>query len=215
MFQAQSAMPRNYFQRYMGGMATWHERLKEAWEETGWSKAEFARRADVSYDNVVKYLAGRVDKPRGDILVRLSDALGKDDLWLEKGIDIEAPTRKVRLAGYIGAGQAVYPVDDGADDEVDAPADSPASTVAAQIRGDSMLPTFHEGWLIYWSRHKPPMEMVNQLAVVQLSDGRIMVKTIRLGSQPGLFRLTSFNAADIADVPLDWAAPIDWVKPRY
>lgn len=194
---------------------TWHDRLNEAWSAKGWSKAELARQSGVSYDNIIKYLAGMVEKPRGDILSKLSSALGKDELWLERGIDIEAPTRRVRLVGYIGAGQAVYPIDDGADDEVDAPADSPASTVAAQIRGDSMLPTFHEGWIIYWSRHKPPMEMVNQLAVVQLSDGRIMVKTIRLGSQPGLFRLTSFNAADIADVPLDWAAPIDWVKPRY
>ena len=41
--------------------------------------------------------------------------------------------------------------------------------------------------------------MINQLAVVQLSDGRIMVKTLRNGSQPGLFTLTSFNAADIVD----------------
>lgn len=214
MFQAQSAIPRNFFQGYQSVMS-WHDRLNQAWTDTGWSKAELARRSDVPYDSVVKYLAGKVDKPRGDILAKLSAALGKDDLWLERGIDLEAPTRLVRLVGYIGAGQAIYPVDDGGDEEVEAPANSHASTVAGKVRGDSMLPTFHDGWLIYWSKHLPPMEMVNQLAVVQVSDGRVMVKTIRLGSKPGLFHLTSFNAADISDVPLDWAAPIDWVKPRY
>jgi hypothetical protein len=71
-----------------------------------------------------------------------------------------------------------------------------------------------DGWIIYWSQPRPVSDMINRLAVVQLADGRIMVKTIRNGSEPGLWTLTSFNAADIVDVPADWAAPIDWIKPK-
>lgn len=192
---------------------TWAARLTDSFEATGWSKAELARRSGVSYDNVNKYLAGKVDKPRGDTLASLARALSVDPLWLEKGINPDSPTRMVPLKGYIGAGHFVEAADHGYE-EVEAPADSHPDTVAAQIRGDSQLPVLQDGWLIYWSMPKPAAMMVNQMAVVQLSDGRIMVKTIRNGSQPGLFTLTSFNAADIVDVPVDWAAKIDWIKPR-
>lgn len=77
-----------------------------------------------------------------------------------------------------------------------------------------MLPVFHDTWLIYWSTLRPPSTMVNKLGVFQLADGRIMVKTLRAGSEPGLWTLTSFNAADVVDVILDWGAEIDWIKPR-
>lgn len=192
---------------------TWAARLQDKFKETGWSKAELSRRSDVDYDNVTKYLAGKVKQPRGDVLAQLARALDVDPLWLEKGIDPDAPSRSVPLKGFIGAGQYVEALEHGPD-EIDAPADSHPDTVAAQIKGDSQLPMLHDGWVIYWSILNPPALMVNKMAVVQLSDGRIMVKTLRNGSQPGLWTLTSFNAADIVDVPVDWAAKIDWIKPR-
>lgn len=173
-----------------------------------------ARRSDVSYDNVIKYLDGKVDQPRGDTLAKLATALGVDALWLEKGIELGAPTRQVPLKGYIGAGQSVEAIDTGDDTTVEAPADSHPATVAAIVSGPSMLPMLPENWIIYWSKPGPASEMVNQLAVVQLSDGRIMVKTLRFGTKPGLWTLTSMNAGDISDVPVDWAAPIDWIRPR-
>jgi len=174
---------------------------------------ELSRRSGVSYDNVNKYLAGKVEKPRGATLSALARALEVDELWLEKGIDPDNPTRLVPLKGFIGAGGHIEAIEQGPE-EIEAPADSHPDTVAAEIRGDSQLPVLHDGWIIYWSIAKPAYEMINQLAVVQLSDGRIMVKTLRNGSKPGMYTLTSFNAADIVDVPVDWAAKIDWIKPR-
>lgn len=193
---------------------TWTDRLNAAFREKGWTKAELGRRASVPYDNVTKYLAGAVDQPRGDTLQRLAGALGVDPIWLEKGIQLGTPTRLVKLAGYIGAGHAVEAIGFGDGETIEAPADAHPETIAAIVRGDSMLPVFRENWVLYWSRHLPAADMVNQLAVVQLSDGRIMVKTIRNGTRPGLWTLTSANAGDIVDVPVDWAAPIDWIKPR-
>lgn len=213
MFQDAKSLTRIFFRGYDPAM-DWKTRLNAAFSTTGWSKAELSRRSGVSYDNVTKYLAGLVDKPRGDTLERLAVSLGIDTLWLEKGIDLSAPTRSVRLMGYIGAGQAVEAFDSGDDTTIEAPADAHPDTVAAKVRGDSMLPVFQENWIIYWSKHLPAHEMVNQLAVVQLADGRIMVKTLRLGSKAGLWTLTSANAGDIVDVPVDWAAPIDWIRPR-
>ncbi|AMM84778.1 LexA family transcriptional regulator [Martelella sp. AD-3] len=193
----------------------WVDRLNSAFEKTGWSKAELARRAGVSYDNVVKYLGGKVEKPRGDSLSSLASALNVDPIWLEHGLSTEYPTKLVPLKGYIGAGQHVEALDDGSSELIEAPADSHANTVAAIIKGDSMLPVFPEGWIIYWSKRLPPSDLVNRLAVVQLTDGRIYVKTIRHGSQPGLWTLTSSNAAEIVDVVIEWAAKVDWVKPSY
>lgn len=147
-----------------------------------------------------------------------ADLFSVDVGWLMTGKGSpdpqENPIRLVPLKGYIGAGGHVEAIDNGNDDEVEAPVDSHPATVAAQIRGDSQLPVLQDGWIIYWSTQLPASSLLNQMAVVQLADGRIMVKTIRNGSQPGFFTLTSYNAADIVDVPVDWAAKIDWIKPR-
>lgn len=77
-----------------------------------------------------------------------------------------------------------------------------------------MLPMFQEGWVIYWSRHLPAKEMINKLAVVQLANGQILVKTVKKGTTEGYFTLTSTNALDMEDQLVEWAAPIDWIKPR-
>lgn len=191
----------------------WASRLQAAFEEKGWSAAELARRSDVPYDSVKKYLAGKVKQPRGDTLDRLADALGVERLYLKEGLDTSAATRQVRLMGYVGAGQTIEAIPLGEDETIDAPADARDGTVAAQVRGDSMLPIFRDGWVLYWSRKLPPSEMVNETAIVQLADGRIMVKQIRMGSRPGLWTLASANASDVVDVVIDWAAPIDWIRP--
>lgn len=213
MFQDGNSISLKIIPTYHRAMSTWHDRLILKFQETGWSKAEFARRAGVPYDSLTKYLDGKVKQPRGDILQKLARALEIEPLWLEKGISQDTPVRMVPLKGYIGAGQHVEALEHGPD-ETEAPADSHPDTVAAQIRGDSQMPFLQDGWIIYWSLTRPASSMLNQLAVVQLADGRIMVKTLRNGSQPGLFTLTSFNAADIVDVPVDWAAKIDWIKPK-
>lgn len=184
--------------------------LRAILKETGWTQTDLATRLETTQATVSRWLKG--SEPEGhrrDAIVELyrSVATPEDGNFSEG-------ENTVRLIGYIGAGQAIYPLDDGADEKVEAPKDAKPSTVAAKIRGDSMLPVFHENWLIYWSRHLPPEEMQNQLCVVQLADGRLLVKTLRRGSDDGLWTLTSFNASDIIDVPVEWAAPIDWIKPR-
>lgn len=126
------------------------------------------------------------------------------------------PVRQVELKGYIGAGGEVEAYD-GADlGTIDAPANSHPGTVAAQIKGLSMMPAFEDGTVIYWSKLLPPGELLNTRCVVQCVDDRIMVKTIRRGSIDGLYNLESVNPAYpvMEDVEVLWVAKIDWVKPR-
>jgi len=181
------------------------EKIKAIQDRTGWSQVKLGEHFRTSQSTVNRWLNGA--EPEGHRRDQINDlyesVFGSAG---EKG-------RLVPLKGYIGAGGHVEALEHGPE-EVEAPADAPPDTVAAKVKGDSQLPMLSDGWIIYWSKALPVADMINRLAVVQLSDGRIMVKTIRLGSQPGLWTLTSFNAADIVDVPADWAAPIDWIKPR-
>jgi len=66
-------------------MSTWEKRLNKSFLESGWSKAELARRSGIQYDSLNKYLAGKVDQPRGDSLPRLAKALGVSLPWLRDG----------------------------------------------------------------------------------------------------------------------------------
>lgn len=121
----------------------------------------------------------------------------------------------VPVVGYVGAGQAIYPFAAEEIGEAEAPAGTAPDTVAVKVRGDSMHPVYMDGDALYYDRRLPPSEMLNRRAIVELTDGRMFVKTVKRGSEPGLFTLTSFNAPDIEDVQINWAAPIRWVQPGW
>lgn len=128
----------------------------------------------------------------------------------------EKTRRSVPLVGYVGAGQAIHPMDDPYE-AAPAPSDTRPSTVAVEVRGESMYPAYDDGTLLYYSKLLPPVEMVNKKCVVQLADGRIFVKVLRRGSSDRLWTLQSINSqyGDMVDQYVEWVAPIDWVKPRF
>lgn len=74
--------------RNLGGCMEWHERLERKRLEKGISGAELGRLSGIKYDNVMKYLRGKVERPRGDTLSRLAGALGTTEKFLLYG-DIE------------------------------------------------------------------------------------------------------------------------------
>jgi transcriptional regulator with XRE-family HTH domain len=69
-------------------MPTWHDRLNRLMRDKGWSARELARRADVPYDRLAKYLQGRVAKPRGEVIGKLAAALGTTELFITYGLDV-------------------------------------------------------------------------------------------------------------------------------
>lgn len=129
------------------------------------------------------------------------------------GIPLTAP-----LVGYVGAGSQAYffnednqPIDD-----VELPPGGSSTTVAVQVRGSSMAGIADDGWLIYYDNiHTPPTdECLNRLCVVQLMDGRVLVKRLMRGREDGLFDLWSTNEPPIQSVQVLWAAKVTWIKPR-
>ncbi len=180
------------------------DKIRHILKEREWTQERIASELGVSQSTVNRWVKG--SEPEGQ------NRDSANALYESLFGELRRPL--VPLMGYVGAGQAVYPISDGGEDMIDGHSDAPASTVAAVIKGDSMLPSFHDGWIIYWSRHLPAGEMINKLCVAQLADGRILMKTLRKGTLPGLWTLASTNASDIEDVVVNWVAPIDWIKPR-
>lgn len=180
------------------------DKVREILQEPGWTQMKVANEVGVSQSTVNRWLKG--SEPEGQ---------NRDDLnALYERIFGGNAGPKIPLKGYIGAGQAIYPFEDGGEELIDAPPKARSSTVAAKVRGDSMLPHYEDGDIIYYSQNLPPEEMRNRRCVVKLADGRMLVKTLRRGSTDQLWTLTSTNAADIEDVVVEWVAPIDWIKPR-
>lgn len=182
-----------------------NDKIRAILQQPGWTQQKLAERLNVAQSTVNRWLRASAE-PEGD---------NRDHIarLYEEVLDGEA-TPKVALKGKVGAGQAIYPLGEGDIDLVDAPPNASDSTVAVEVSGPSMLPVFFDGWLLYYSRQLPPDAMVNKIGVAQLSDGRLLVKTIRPGLSPGFWTLLSANADPIEDVAIEWVAPIDWIKPR-
>jgi SOS-response transcriptional repressor LexA len=174
-----------------------------------WNQMKLAAHLSVSQSTVFRWKSG--SEPEGHHRDAIRELYEK-----EFGRSSDKPCTQVKLMGKVGAGQEIYAIDDGGQSYVDAPSEAHPDTVAVEVSGQSMFPAYEEGTLLYYSRTLPPGDMVNRRAVVQLGDGRIFVKTIRPGTTPNTWTLSSINALfpDMVDEVVEWAAPIDWIKPR-
>lgn len=122
---------------------------------------------------------------------------------------------RVAVAGYIGAGAEIRPIDDYPKGEglrrVPCPAGlNPATTVAAIVKGASQEPMVFDNWIVFFSRD-PEQDIygvVGRLCVVKTADGKMLLKQVRRGPTPGKFNLISINAELLEDVELEWASPV-------
>lgn len=183
--------------------------LRAILKETGWTQTDLATRLETTQATVSRWLKG--SEPEGhrrDAIVDLYNEVVSDKS--DNGGEV------VPLKGRVGAGAIVEAIDHGAAEFVEAPADARPNTVAVEVSGDSMFPAYEDGTLLYYSKLLPPHDLLNRRCVVQLADQRIFVKVLRMGSVDDVWTLQSLNplVADITDVAVEWAAPIDWIKPR-
>lgn len=191
---------------------TWDERLRQKFEETGWSKAEFGRRSGVSYHNVLKYLAGEVEQPRGQTIAKLAGALGMTALELGYGVGDTQASAGIPVMGYVGAGAEIEP------DFEQIPHDgiyqiTPKFTlhedmIAFVVKGDSMLPRYDDGDVIVVLREQRRSleSFYGDEAVIRTVDGRrYLKKLVRSGDQ---LMLLSSNAKPIENVSAVWIGEI-------
>ena len=145
----------------------------------------------------------------GRVADRYAKAFKVSSAWLLTG-EGESPSNQIEIIGSVGAGQKIFPINDGGD-FIEVPKIS-TDMKAATVRGDSMLPAYPDGSTVLFSRQMQPKEAINKLCVVYLEDDSAYLKTIKAGTKPNLYNLISSNASDILNVDIKWAAPVEWVK---
>lgn len=140
---------------------------------------------------------GTLQKLAGALEVNLEDLLGTDG---------------VPLTGRVGAGGSIIfdEVDGGV---VPRPPGGGGELEALEVIGDSMLPRYSSGDVVYIRRLHDGIsaDTVGDYCAVRLTSGESYVKLLARGSRPGFWTLRSLNAADIEDVELEWATPILFV----
>ncbi|MBX9717891.1 MAG: LexA family transcriptional regulator [Microbacteriaceae bacterium] len=185
--------------------------LKKLRERHGLTQEEFAAQMGTTRNQLVKLESGKR---------RLSDK------WISKAADVlgvdagelVTSSEEVPVVGFVGAGgQAfLYSENDNPNETVVRPPESPDTTVAAFVRGDSMSGIADDGDIIYWDEQPtaPNDSMYNKLCVIGLTDGRVVVKRLVRGSQPGKWHLLSTTQAPMLDMEVEWASRVTWIRPR-
>jgi hypothetical protein len=125
--------------------------------------------------------------------------------------ELESTVPKVSVVGYVGAGSEAhfYEVAQGDLDEVEPPYGGIEDSVAVEIRGNSLGAIFNR-WLVFYDdvRRPPTPDLVGELCVVGLPDGRVLIKQVQQSRTEGLFNLVSETEPPIRDVSIEWAAKV-------
>lgn len=134
--------------------------------------------------------------------------------------NINSAPREIPLLGLVGAGARVAYFNDQLTPETVTLHDhSETNLAAAEVRGHSMEPVYHQGDLLFFC---PDHERINDIAhflgqdciVVITEDHSALLKTIEFGSAPDLWNLRSHNPGEptLCDQKISKAFPILWVK---
>lgn len=183
--------------------------LRALMEKRGVKPKPLAKQAGLGETAVRDFL----DREGADVklgtLRRLANAL---DASIEDLLGVE----QVPLTGRVGAGGSIIFDENTSMETVPRPPGATGRLEALEVVGDSMLPRYSSGDIVYISREVDGVldAYIGDYCAVRLSSGETFVKLLARGSRPGFFTLRSLNAADIEDVEVEWATPIIFVMPR-
>ena len=204
----------------VSGMNHIGKRIALLRELKGWNQSELAREMKVTPQSVQAWEAGK-NVPRQQKMTRLAEVLGvsvgelmSDDAIegefqritgqlesnVEQGPPIVSPYRAIPIVGtaQMGAEGYWYALEE-ADGTVDAYSRD-ASAYALRLKGDSMEPAIHSGWVavIEPDRDYFPGEYV----MVRTTEGESMLKRL-LYSNEAEVSLLSVNGHTIRNIPTE------------
>src|ERR1700760_3896962 len=173
--------------------------IRAGLKHTGKTRSGLAKALGRSPSAVTDLLNGH-RRLRADEIAIVSDYLGIEPPRLVGGGPPRPPSAP--LVGYVGAA-------------ADAPLASKPTTVAVQVRGHSLGVLF-DNWLVFYDdiRNPPDDSLIGRMCVCGLSDGRVLIKSVKRSAQTGLWNLLSNTEPPIYDAGLDWAAPVREMRPR-
>lgn len=188
-------------------------RIAELRTARGWSMQRLADEAGTSASQINKL--EKSQRRLSDVwLRRLARALDCSQAELlgeaapERAEKLAAPrSLRIRIVTQAGAGHSVIPLDE--EDAVDYD-EIPLSPEDRwiMVRGESQMPRYDDADYIRPPNTKEPPERGLFLeCLVQLKDGRVMIKRVVPGTRKGRYTLESHNAEPIRDVAIEWVAP--------
>lgn len=147
---------------------------------------------------------------KASTLVKLAD-------FFAVPVDVLAGREPVFLVGKIGAGGSIIYEEVNDQEIVPRPPMGTGAMVALRVEGDSMLPKYESGDIIYIQRD--PLvgvmpEYIGKYCAVRIADGSTYLKILSIGTEPEKYTLRSLNAADIENVEVVWATPVRFVLPK-
>lgn len=175
------------------------------------SRRGLSREAKLS-ETAVRDVLDRTENPGIGTLQKIADAL-------ELPFDALTGAATVKLLGRVGAGGAILLNADDDDPHADTVPRPPmifGRLMALEVVGDSQLPKFDAGDIVYVRRdHEGVLpRYFGDYCAVRTSDGGTWLKVLSPGTAPGRFTLRSLNAADMPDVEVEWASPVLFIMPR-
>jgi transcriptional regulator with XRE-family HTH domain len=178
--------------------------LRREMERRGIKAKRLAKKAGLG-ETAVRDILEKVDDPRVGTLIKIADAL-----------DIPASSlfgSQVPVLGRIGAGGSILFEEVDEPELVDRPPGAGGKLMALRVTGDSMMPVYRDGDIIYVNRDHEGVqpEYLNEECAIHTVEGGTFLKVLSLGSEPNRYTLRSFNAADMPDVEVVWATPVLFV----
>lgn len=146
---------------------------------------------------------------RADTLVKLAE-------YFETTVDDLSGRDPVYVHGNIGAGGEILWLEESEPENVPRPAFTPGRLMALRVCGDSMLPKYDDGDIVYVRRDHDGIlpEYIDDYCAVHTADGGTFLKILSVGTEPERYTLRSLNAKDMANVEVLWASPVEGVLPR-
>lgn len=196
-------------------------RIEKRLLAVGLKAAQASKKAGLSSDAIRNLRRGaKGDLTRHGASTRtinmLAPVLRTTPGWLMDGIGEEEerhPSHIIPIMGYVSALALVEPeyeqVPSGGLEHIEFPFSIPAEMIAFLVRGDSMLPVYHDGdaVIVYRNQSRPTETFIGEEAVVQTMDGRRYLKTIMHGAGNSI-TLASFNARPLDEVDVTWVGEI-------
>lgn len=190
-------------------MEALRQSLQRAMDERGIKAKPLAIAAGLGETAVRDILSGRTQNVQVGTLHKIAEILDwpVTDLIGEEG---------VLVAGKIGAGGVVLFAEESDPRFVKRPPGAAGTFVALEVKGESMLPVYRDGDIVYIRRDHDGVlpQYIGEECAVHTVEGGTFLKVLAAGSEAGRYTLRSFNAEDMVNTELVWASPVVFVMRR-
>lgn len=220
------------------------QRLRQARIEAGFGRAvDFCRRYGIEPGTYGHHENGKRGL-EPDVAGRYASYLKVSPWWLLSGQETAEKTERIEsmnITHYVGKNGELFQMLEKNWRPISFPGNLPVKIEAAFVRSNDMYPVFREGQVIFYTRqpiihipHAPAQEeahaQVNynqpsskdpyaefygKPCLVELSDGRILLRELKRGSERGRYILGSYNAPDSEDVEIRAAYKIVFIKTDF